>query len=277
VQGLSCSTVAYLNQLVLVDVFHRLLLMCFMANSVSHVCMFAVYLHAQTEAYSLSPPLSATAAAEQQPAAAQQQQQHIAPDCIVCRERTSQPLGYVAYAQRSNVLDVRIDGKPLPEVPIVLIGAAGDVSMADLADAATHEDVETAQGTQQQQQQQQPAEPPAVAAAAAALSGSSSIRKLDGPAHLHISFCGHALHAGCYAQYYKGVAAAHAADDMTARVTLDVAAGDFNCPLCKSLSNVLVPYAPKLCANEALQSTGTQHHIYNFSTTLYSYLQIYIL
>jgi hypothetical protein len=228
-----------------------------------YLCVCGIHWHAQTEAYSLSPPLSATAAAAQ-PAAAQQQQQqqqHVAPDCIVCRERTSQPLGYVAYAQRSNVLDARIDGKPLPEVPIVLIGSADDVSMADLADAAAHEDVEAAQGTQQQQQQQQQQQPTAVtaaAAAAAALSGgSSSIRKLDGPAHLHISFCGHALHAGCYEQYYKGVAAAHAADDMTARVTLDVAASDFNCPLCKSLSNVLVPYAPKLCAYEALQSTGT--------------------
>jgi hypothetical protein len=227
-----------------------------------YLCVCGIHWHAQTEAYSLPPPLSATAAAAQ-PAAAQQQQQqqqHVAPDCIVCRERTSQPLGYVAYAQRSNVLDARIDGKPSPEVPIVLIGSADDVSMADLADAAAHEDVEAAQGTQQQQQQQQQQQPTAVtaAAAAAALSGgSSSIRKLDGPAHLHISFCGHALHAGCYEQYYKGVAAAHAADDMTARVTLDVAASDFNCPLCKSLSNVLVPYAPKLCAYEALQSTGT--------------------
>jgi hypothetical protein len=161
----------------------------------------------------------------------------------------------VAYAQRSNVLNVRRDGRAAAaEIPILLVGADSDVNMPDVAAAADQGALAAAQGTQQQQQLQQPA---AVPAAAAASAGSAS--KLEGPAHLHISFCGHALHAGCYAQYYKGVAAAHAADDMTTRVTLDVAAGDFNCPLCKSLSNVLVPYAPRLCANDALQITGTAH------------------
>ncbi|CAM9833768.1 unnamed protein product, partial [Ectocarpus fasciculatus] len=50
-------------------------------------------------------------------------------------------------------------------------------------------------------------------------------------------FCGHALHYSCFEQYYVTVVQI---SDSHNNVALDVDKGEFHCPFCKAVGNLMV-------------------------------------
>ncbi|KAG5175399.1 hypothetical protein JKP88DRAFT_338657 [Tribonema minus] len=128
------------------------------------------------------------------------------PICIACHEVTAEPVGHIAFAHRSSVLDMRAnapDGVP----PLV---AGPPLQLAPMNGAS----------------QIQPTE---------------ADYKLGfrGFAGVHLHLCGHALHSSCFARYYDSV---RGQTDIFGRPVTDLDAGEFRCPFCKALSNVLVPH-----------------------------------
>lgn len=55
---------------------------------------------------------------------------------------------------------------------------------------------------------------------------------------LPMQFCGHALHYSCFEKYFLTVV--QPADGQNS-VALDVDRGEFHCPLCKAVGNLMVP------------------------------------
>jgi hypothetical protein len=65
-----------------------------------------------------------------------------------------------------------------------------------------------------------------------------------GDSRLHASTCGHSIHFHCWQNYYASCvqqAERHLNNEF--RVALDISAGQFTCPLCKSISNAWLPFA----------------------------------
>ena len=56
---------------------------------------------------------------------------------------------------------------------------------------------------------------------------------------LDIQFCQHVIHASCFQKYFDTLRSAH-----NRRSPLDVDHGEFYCPFCRALSNVIVPIPP---------------------------------
>lgn len=60
----------------------------------------------------------------------------------------------------------------------------------------------------------------------------------DRPRFFWVSqFCGHAMHYSCFDQYYATVVQI---SDSHNDVALDVKRGEFHCPLCKAVGNLMV-------------------------------------
>jgi len=59
---------------------------------------------------------------------------------------------------------------------------------------------------------------------------------------MHISLCGHAVHQTCFDSYIESVkrGGTHNSNEHT---SLDLLNGEFACPICKRLSNGLVPFS----------------------------------
>ena len=55
-------------------------------------------------------------------------------------------------------------------------------------------------------------------------------------ASLHVSLCSHALHFDCWQGYFSSM--------QRNTVAIEISRGEFLCPLCQSLSNILVPHFP---------------------------------
>ena len=64
----------------------------------------------------------------------------------------------------------------------------------------------------------------------------------DESSHLHVQFCGHAMHSGCFDLFYATVI--DRAEDQK-HLILDTDKGFFQCPFCKKLGNVLMPFTEK--------------------------------
>jgi hypothetical protein len=63
----------------------------------------------------------------------------------------------------------------------------------------------------------------------------------DESSHLHVQFCGHAMHARCFDLFFATVI--DRAENQN-NLILDPNQGFFQCPLCKKLGNVLLPHTP---------------------------------
>ncbi|KDO27851.1 hypothetical protein SPRG_07124 [Saprolegnia parasitica CBS 223.65] len=63
---------------------------------------------------------------------------------------------------------------------------------------------------------------------------------------IHVSLCGHALHLPCAQQYLSTVARDVGASLLQQHaIAFDASMGEFLCPLCKGLSNSIVPFVPR--------------------------------
>ncbi|EQC42851.1 hypothetical protein SDRG_00570 [Saprolegnia diclina VS20] len=63
---------------------------------------------------------------------------------------------------------------------------------------------------------------------------------------IHVSLCGHALHLPCAQQYLSTVAREVGASLLQQHaIAFDASMGEFLCPLCKGLSNSVVPFVPR--------------------------------
>lgn len=61
--------------------------------------------------------------------------------------------------------------------------------------------------------------------------------------HQHVHFCGHAVHTECLSQYLRAVRQrAASGEHYEGRSAIHVAGGEFLCPMCKRVSNALVPH-----------------------------------
>lgn len=77
-------------------------------------------------------------------------------------------------------------------------------------------------------------------------------RTSDG-ASLHVQLCGHALHFKCCSDYIKS----KKKQEMRAQhpdYTVLSAKGEFSCPLCKTLSNTMIPHIPYLSTVQVLEN-----------------------
>uniref|UniRef100_A0A7S1FYU0 E3 ubiquitin-protein ligase n=1 Tax=Corethron hystrix TaxID=216773 RepID=A0A7S1FYU0_9STRA len=77
------------------------------------------------------------------------------------------------------------------------------------------------------------------------LQASSVLHPVNSSAHVgaHVSLCGHAVHSVCFDTYFASVVQrGPAASGGDRNASLEVSRGEFNCPMCKRLSNGLLPY-----------------------------------
>ena len=70
---------------------------------------------------------------------------------------------------------------------------------------------------------------------------------------IHTSSCGHVMHARCWEKYFEDV---HNSERTRSRLrspqNFDALKGEFLCPMCRSLQNMVIPLVPKL---HTLQTT----------------------
>lgn len=82
-------------------------------------------------------------------------------------------------------------------------------------------------------------------------------RNVDENVPLYMQLCGHALHYSCWNSYHASqfqlVITGGQSDGQHA---IDVTKGEFLCPLCKSISNILVPYIP--CSRGTSENVVTE-------------------
>lgn len=72
-------------------------------------------------------------------------------------------------------------------------------------------------------------------------------RNMDDPnSHLHVQFCGHAMHSGCFDLFFATVIDRAETQN---NLILDPSLGFFQCPFCKKLGNVLLPRSMRECDN----------------------------
>lgn len=66
------------------------------------------------------------------------------------------------------------------------------------------------------------------------------------PPQLYLSLCGHAVHLHCWKKYFESVKAQSRfnLEHSQSNVAFDAHFGEFLCPLCQSLSSMVVPYVP---------------------------------
>lgn len=76
-----------------------------------------------------------------------------------------------------------------------------------------------------------------------------------GGARVHISSCGHMMHYGCYDAFYSGCLQKSLNHFATEEI-MDVANNNIFCPMCKSISNILVPYTPNKVGRKLLPMGG---------------------
>jgi hypothetical protein len=70
-------------------------------------------------------------------------------------------------------------------------------------------------------------------------------------------FCGHAIHLECWGNYYTSVHQQHLSRNyFEGQMAIDVTKREFLCPLCKSISNILVPYTPVVKSEEGAETMG---------------------
>ncbi len=70
---------------------------------------------------------------------------------------------------------------------------------------------------------------------------------------LHVQSCGHALHQECFHQYFVTVAEQQEAgrmEDPEMGMALNLTKGEFKCPMCKTVANSFVPWAPSLHSDQ---------------------------
>jgi ATP-dependent Clp protease adapter protein ClpS len=79
------------------------------------------------------------------------------------------------------------------------------------------------------------------------------------PRPVHLMFCGHAMHLECWDQYYTSVHQQHLSRNyFEGQMAIDVSKREFLCPLCKSISNILVPYTPVIKSMEGAESMDVE-------------------
>jgi len=70
---------------------------------------------------------------------------------------------------------------------------------------------------------------------------------LDENAFLHVQFCGHAMHAGCFDLFFASVIDRAEGQN---NLILDPNDGFFQCPFCKKLGNVLLPHTHQIIGED---------------------------
>lgn len=68
-----------------------------------------------------------------------------------------------------------------------------------------------------------------------------------------LSLCGHALHYSCFERYYAGVVEQ---SEMIEDAILSTRQAEYQCPLCKTVSNTLVPYIAQDALNPEVKEAG---------------------
>jgi E3 ubiquitin-protein ligase UBR2 len=63
-----------------------------------------------------------------------------------------------------------------------------------------------------------------------------------GDSRIHLSRCGHAMHFDCWEHYTATIHANNVSNNSA--TSIDVARGEYLCPLCKSICNTIVPHTP---------------------------------
>ncbi|KAI9909055.1 hypothetical protein PsorP6_014486 [Peronosclerospora sorghi] len=129
------------------------------------------------------------------------------PNCIICSQKEKdEPIMYIGHAQMSRVIEHA--RKNLP----------GDV----ITTAGAYEN--------------QNGESNTTSFAAAAVF----------PPQIHLSLCGHAVHLHCWQKYFESVKAQSRfnLEHSQTSIAFDAHFGEFLCPLCQTLSSMLVPCLP---------------------------------
>ncbi|TDH73955.1 hypothetical protein CCR75_002609 [Bremia lactucae] len=74
----------------------------------------------------------------------------------------------------------------------------------------------------------------------------SAIGAICFPPPIHLSLCGHAVHLHCWQKYFESVRAQSRfnLDHSQTNIAFDANFGEFLCPLCQTLSSMLIPWLP---------------------------------
>jgi hypothetical protein len=205
-----------------------------------------------------------------------------APECIVCREKTAAPLGYLCFVQPSHIVKNVLLAEPdCPDLMTVFrVVAAGGCSV--FAEAREGKVAHTlAQGQHVWSESKDghwiqlkapvvgwcclyryttPGEQPPggegmpPAQREPLLAGGTLVVNLHpvselqfgrhGSARLHVSHCGHTMHFDCWDMFYAANYSRFMnRPNSNESLPVDVDRGESLCPLCKSVTNSLVPHS----------------------------------
>ncbi|CAM9281630.1 unnamed protein product [Chrysoparadoxa australica] len=198
-----------------------------------------------------------------------------APQCIMCYERTDKPVGYIGFVQRSSTLAAGVAASSHHDQlhqQFIVVGGHGCQLRASPDLNSEKVALVKAGGLCEVLAPDQIGRRVHVVSP---VEGWASLYSVDGyvilepvGAHswhkwgrqrLQVGMCGHAVHYECWDVYYASLLGTSAANQaFEERINLDVGRGEYFCPLCKGLSNVLVPHLPKsLCTRGASASNSS--------------------
>jgi len=180
-------------------------------------------------------------------------------ECIMCHERTGAVMGYISFCQPSSLLSEaakRSFGSPQDWPTHVVVGKTGCQVRSDVGlDSAQVTHLETGQQIVVQKQHGRRVK------ITSPVFGWCSLRSAEGYVILKpwtewafmkwgrarpaVTSCGHAVHLDCWDTYFAAMLQRSEVNQLfDGRHTVDVQKAEFLCPLCKSISNVLIPHTP---------------------------------
>lgn len=181
-----------------------------------------------------------------------------APACLYCHERTGSALAYIGFAQRSNALAHAIADSPsharLAQRYRVshrecLVRSGPDLGSAEVQrlGRGTFLVVEEKRG-----RRLRVSHPTQGWVSEFSSDRHRLVEPMSpycfqqwGKTRVLVTLCGHVCHQDCWDSFYANVLQEMISEErVDGRHAIDVARREFLCPLCKSLSNVLVPHIP---------------------------------
>lgn len=179
--------------------------------------------------------------------------------CIMCHEKSDKLLGYIGLAQRSSVLSTGILANPSHshlKRKYVIVSKAGcqvrssaqmDSPCVCIVPCGVSVVAEEIVGRRVRISQPCSGWLSMTCANGRPLlqpAADYSWRKW-GRQRVHLSLCGHAVHYDCWDAYFVlMLQRSESNQQFDGRMSLDVNRMEFLCPLCKGLSNVLIPHLP---------------------------------
>jgi len=211
------------------------------------------------------------------------------PTCIVCRQNTSENLGYLSYLQASSVLKQTItqnddyQSQVMNSIYRVVALNGCDILKSNDNNATVKHHLSQGEHILVASQVGRWLKVIAPIVGWSSLYSYSEddsviaqlypVKELQfnrfGPNRIHVSACGHCMHRSCWETYHASTLSNSWNNNLIGRNAIDVEKGELQCPLCRGINNALLPYNPPDIASSSMKVTtpGTESLSYKLSVS----------